>query len=78
MASLLANFLFVNGDNVAEATSLVRRRGRTSLPGFGGREAAEAPGIMFFIGRSSRRLDVFRAPETGSAVERRPMMRTDL
>ena len=66
------------GDDVAPATSVVLRERRACLPSFGGREAAEASRIMFFIGHSARRLDVFRTPEAGSALERRPIMRARL
>ena len=59
MSSLLANFMFVTGDDVAETTPLVRRRRLPSGPRRGGREAAEAPRIMFFIGQTTRGLDVF-------------------
>jgi len=78
MSTLLANFLFVTGDDVAEATPLVQRRRLPSGPRLGGREAAEAPRIMFFIGHSAGRLDVFARPSSRSTVDRGQVMRASL
>ena len=64
MSSLPANFAATFGDDVAEATSLVRRERRACLPSLDGREAAEASRIMFLL----------TAVENGGAgiVSRRP------
>ena len=57
---------------------LVRDRRLPSGPGLGGREAAEAPRIMFFIGHSAGRLDVFARPSSRSTVDRGQVMRARL